>query len=957
MQPPLQAKTLLSELALTEIPDVRKSATLAIHPALLALCHNCLKHIDALGKEWENQFKDLSGVIVTNLQKCLAGEEEEQENNYRQLLLAEPSGDLTEEESIGQRINTLWTLQEMADREAGHATLISLVQPVALLHPQRLVFLKERRLRYLSESEKPDERERRFKELKNLTNFALRQRYLDICRKRLVGLAQEHVYEPGMPAAYSADAITWEQLSFEWLEIRFDSQGKGEETGDRLAIGLVYRWTQTAFIAAACGMRFLGGAPEAKNTLKDIQTELHLLKESVERGKVAFECSGSREDWVEFQTSWTLLKEALIELQKLIERQKDPSAIKKNATPPGSPTTALMGQPHQAVTRQATLDTRLEAALVAASPRRLLFSPRGGNDPTPRPRAGTGSSTTAPINIPKLKGLTSEATAGSLAAGTLGSPTALMSPNRKESASSPTLASVLQRVDSQKQLYKPSPRSANRFLRDVYDALEQEIAFMQLIETRLRGAVLQSPQAPKRLENKPQATVAIFNQDHPRVTELAGYLRELFQFAEQICLERCEEFDTARPIRFVSDYQEELKKQQEREDRDIAAQLQQLKKEFWQDNQSLNKPQTKEQFLDLWAVKAFNFQRDYAKKKHYSNQETVRLLDDDLETPCPDRALRVLCSHQMAGENAVQLTAAELKAAVIAKSWLGLLKVNLEIGCNRSTPEYLYAENLLSFVKKEEKELKTRIPFLAEQIANDKKKFHFTFPLNQKERHRELGPLKPEELFYLEGSELGDLYTNLQQIRDQLTKYGSFGQQPLPQLPQDKILNRLETIQKLAEGVKIENPEENLIRQEKIWDAYAFSPESEQVMRERLLQKSVRDNLRKCTELVARNAGNLRAVMKVRAQLKQPAKPDGTGKSAKDALRSSGSDIARPKRLSQLFAFVSGADKSPPLEPDKLKRKILKRLAVLIPLLAVPVFMAPLPKIATVSQGQPTKTK
>lgn len=267
---PTIASALLNELPLTEIPDIKKKTPLSFTQEQRDFFSNFFNMLQDTVFHWDAHFKDLSRVIVTNLHHCLAIEEEARERDYRDkagsAVFSGPLVNVSEEDLISRRIKVLWILQDAADTEAGRATMIPIVEPRHLLEVEKLVFIRERHLLYLTESEPPEKRAGCTRELQKLTNSELRQRYIDICRKRLEGYASRHQYLPGTPAAYSAQDITWPQLAFEWLEIRFDDLFKQDEqhesqegtkaSEDRLWIGLFYRWTQAAFLAAACDLCF-----------------------------------------------------------------------------------------------------------------------------------------------------------------------------------------------------------------------------------------------------------------------------------------------------------------------------------------------------------------------------------------------------------------------------------------------------------------------------------------------------------------------------------------------------------------------------------------------------------------------------------------------------------------------------------------------------------------------------
>lgn len=1088
----MQALPKLGELPLTEIPDIKKTVHLGLSREQAQFLQEFFKLMQATVHEWDIHFNDVERGIVANLQHCLAAEEEACEEEYRKKAEDSMSGSfviLGLDDLVSRRIKVLWAMQQSADQEAGQATPVALIRPFNLLDARQLAFIKERHLKYVTAIESPENRGKSQLLLKKLTNIELRQRYLDICRKRLLGTAAQHTYLPTAPAAYAAHDISWEQLAFEWLETRYDAlyhpeyiQDEGTEMrratpetksgSDALMIGLLYRWSQTAFLASACDICFLfeeqkeqwnrGVKALPKMEIKTIVKDLQSIKESLEKGKVLWGASTLKQtEWRQFLSSWRLLRDSLSELKQVVEEQKAALTVAsllspKKASPPPSPARALPSALTPNImtnSRPASLDTRQELGsprLAVASPRRQLFSPRLGPSESesalsPRPRASTGASKnireetliaatsstsgrTPPIPIPPLKKPASKGLfPGSLEPHSPDS----QSPGRGRKGSG-SLANLLKRVDSQFNLKLQSPRKANKLLTNFCAALETEIAIVSRIEAALQPS-LSAASKNSALPASPAAisqTVLIFDSD-PQAMKNAAQLLELLQFAEQVCRELCEQFDLRKPLQFVSDFDKELERQQKVEDRDILGKLQEKQKEFWEQNRLLLryhhdlfeghkklKPQDQnlehwqsivkknqdfqdfhkmgfppstdtqrpgskeieqlinrwkdvskenkllsehykeqlqktqpmtleeqmdevvERVLDMWAFEAFEFQRKYAMQKGYSIRKTLQLLESDLCTPCPDRALSVMCNRKRFTQEAVTMTPEELKTSIQAKSWLGFLKLQLGVGTiDRETPEYDFAGSLLAFVKQKTAPIKSRVPFLAEQIREDKK-IRFTFPVNQVDRIKELSGLQLEESFYLEGNELAELYAMLQQLRDQLLKHQTFGpveNGEAPSQPLEKILDRLTAIQEGIAKAKAEKPEV-LAQQELVWDQYVSQTGTHQRMHQRL----IRDNLRKGTELVSRYLGNLVAFMKARAK---PKKGGSQIKAEKQAKRRSNFE---PLNLRASFGQLLGLAKAPEPEtqttpPDKLRRKIIKRIVVALPPLANAVFTLPPP--------------
>lgn len=1077
----MHALTKLSELPLTEIPDIKKTVQLGLSREQTQFLKEFFELLQASAQDWDKQFKDLERGIVANLQHCLSVEEEACEGEYRaeaeNALIGNSFVISGTADLVGRRVKVLWAMQEIADQEAGQATPVSLIRPFHLLAPEKISFLKERHLHYVTAVEMPEIRLKSHQTLKKLSNIELRQRYLEICRKRLLGFAVQHQYLPTAPAAYSAQDISWEQLAFEWLETRYDSlfnpeyiQGDlGKDVpkpgSDPLMVGLLYRWSQSAFLAAACDICFLFEEQKEQwkrgikilpdMDLKTIIKHLQTLKERLEKGKVQWEASLKTEEWRQFLDNWRLLKESLEELKQIVEQHKAALVVAslqspKGATPPTSPPRALppaLSIPAPLSSRPASLDTRQEMGsprLMVASPRRLLFSPRPGSveseitsSPRPKPLSvsqrrddpkkdehhpavASRSSSSRPINIPPFK----------QAAGK-GPFSVSIDPPNVESGQSPgrgrtgsgSLANLLRRVDSQSHLKMQSPRKTNKLLTNFCSAIELKLEIMNLVEEAMKPALTQAAKRPVTASPgaAPAQSVLIFDPE-PQATNNARLLLELLQYAEQVCSEMCEQFDMGRPLEFVLDHEKQLEIQQKKDDKVMGDQLQDKQKEFWEQSRPLlryhhellecykrqkppcgeleqwqnavkrnqsflefhkmafDKPadrepdqlinrwkdiykdnkllsdhykeqplkqrpsleelmdEVRDRFLDLWAYEAFDFQRKFALQRGL--RRTIQLLEADLATPCPDRALKVMCNRKRFTQEAVTMSADELIKSIHAKSLLSLLRLHLGVGAiNRETPEYEYVGSLLSYIKQRAAPAKAKVPFLAEQIK-DQKKIRFTFPVSQAERVKELAGLLPEERLYLEGSELADLYAILQQLRDPLSQYQTFGAMLNAPQPLEKILERVASIQESTKS----KPEKHelLAQQELLWEQYV-APGTHQ----RLQQKMVRDSLRNGIEMVSRYLGNLAAFAKTRAKL-QKGNSGSQIKADKQAKRRSNIEPAGLRsslgQLGQLLGLAKPAEaEAQTATPEKLRRKIVKKIMVALPPLANAVFTLPPP--------------
>lgn len=169
--------------------------------------------------------------------------------------------------------------------------------------------------------------------------------------------------------------------------------------------------------------------------LKEIQRNLLSLKET--RLKFGSEWAKNYQEGREFFEKWTVLKESLIELQKMVELQKAALNASKNiksATPPSSPKSPFLTLPQSPKptalpNRPTSQDPRRESVI---SPRFVIASPRHASSVmSPRVRGVTAASITRaeesvpsagasthvrspPVNIPKLATSKVNITQGSL---------------------------------------------------------------------------------------------------------------------------------------------------------------------------------------------------------------------------------------------------------------------------------------------------------------------------------------------------------------------------------------------------------------------------------------------------------------------------------------------------------------------------------------------------------------
>lgn len=984
---------------LTRIPDIKKKMPVDMTKEQLEFFQRFWRAIENSVQRWDLCFQDLSRLIVTVLQHGLSEEEDQNDTKYRdKIARLNLEGFKSGKDPIRVRIDVLWAMQKEGENEAGHPTGLNPVKPRHLRSSEDVEFLDERRIQYLLENEplsplKEDDKpqEERGAQLKRLTNSELRKLYLETCQKRLKGMDQRYDYLPENPEEYPAYLVPWHQLAFEWLEIYKDKNNpnklKGDEAAKAIKIALFYRWTQASFVAHSCEATFLKlfqkpleGIPQ----LADIQMEVEFL------ARCSFKIGNiwtSVEQYDDFIVRWTLLKEALSDLQTLVEqhkatigpenalspptspkflfiterrRESPPTsphssfilAIPKASSPPTSPASSLSPRSASISSRPSSVDPRREGldtpTSIVASPRHLalkggshLGSPRqrsmtsgggaGGSGGSMIDRPSTASPrTTKPMPIPVPAG-------GHLTPVTPESPPP---PSPKTSKLKLSFTALLKKVDSKTEIKKLPPRVSTDVLSQFYTLLDTLVRVMDQV-------IIDKPTFSNKIEiaKAPNQTIAIYDLEQLRLVEMGSYLRDVFLFLEQIYEELCMDFDPKRPIQFVDDFNLELEKKEDAEDQELAGHMERIKKEFMQQNKSPKTPEEKDEFDDKLAFELFQFQRKYS-RAHYLCPRSIQPFTEL-------RTLQAFCYHQISGAEKKKTSIDDLRGIIDRNSWLDFLKTNLDRDCDRSLPAYPHSASLLKFVQMKDEEITARMPSLNAQRAVKKLK-GFTFPVS-KECLIELSRLKEDQLFYVYGHELADFFTSIHGLRDQLDKYHCFG--PMEKENEDpfdlqKMKVRLEQIEKQLEGIT-EKPEE-LDAADQRWDQYVASSKSE-IYDKRTYMQGLRGQLVEYFSIISRKLATLIAIQKARKGLREGTKdkPKVSKRSSADLSKSEGV-LTRSGRLLKTLLGKPESKPEPkpePPTPEKLRRQNLRRIAKIIPPLAYTVFTAPLPKASYVPEA------
>lgn len=603
---------------LTHIPLVTNSVRLSLNPKHAEFFKELFQSLNTAIR-WADSLPELQGCLVENLISCLRFEEEARKSRY----LNEIGDALSShpEDTLARRLRILWKVQEFADDEAGQSTPVRLIEidpkEPQLLEPRKWVFNSLRHLDYITENESPENRPSIQAALKRLTSREIRQRHLEECcnqfKNKTVPIKNDpNVFDSSLPA----NAIAWEKLALERLEIRFDeifSVDPPLDSPGTLLIDLTYRLAYFEFSLSAMILRFFypGMQEEYNKSVDQPYEEVHAKLDKWKGG--GFEFSPSFE-WRQFHNNLLFLLEGAHDLLESFQKRK-----------------AMGHSENFTLPQPLAPSTNLSAGLTVSS-RRHKRTTSGKTSPE-----GKSDSRAAKSN-PSVEKARDET-------------------NR-------ILNQVITILDRGITL-----------LEEVKQALQEALGpSLSSSPPQLILNLESSPASSPRLNLE---SLYFFDFSHPLALTFSSFLIELLQQMESILEELAEIHDPERPIKPLQSYYRSLQKKEQMQNKFIFSELRQLMDKF-HDNHFELYNQDQERYLDLMAIEIWEFQRKNQLGGHKTKgHRTLPLLNDKLQEAVPDRELEKLVNTIYFQKRVEFVNAASLKEYLKLHSLRTLLKIHL----------------------------------------------------------------------------------------------------------------------------------------------------------------------------------------------------------------------------------------------------------------------------------------